>query len=160
VLSPGCAERPDSSGFTLVEVVLAMLLLSVAVVSMLRAFPPGLKQIPIFEGKADAIYAAQSLMEEIRARRWDEHRGGRTPPGSLGPDPGELKRSDFDDIDDYKGYSDSLGSCLRTVDVVYVNDDSIDAVWSSPTDTKRISVTVSNAAAGSDVRLTLFMTNH
>ncbi len=155
---PKHPESLDHCGFTLIEVVIAMLLLSFAVVSMMNAFPPGIKQISMFEGKADATYAAQDLVEDIKIHRWDELVGDGS--SSLGPDSGESSIDEFDDIDDFKGYSDNLGNCLRTVDVVYVANDSIDVVRSSPTDTKRISVTISNELAGSNLELVLFMTNH
>lgn len=82
---------------------------------------------------------------------------GLTAPEDLGPEPGEVNLSTFDDADDYHGFTtaDSVlwdGSALLfDVDIAvrYVLLDTPDTPAGSPTLAKEIAVTVSEQATGS-----------
>lgn len=105
-----------AGGFTLVELVVTMVLISIAVlgISQALAFAISHQSDGIWQAKAVAL--AESYIEEIMARRYDEVTPlGGVPPcapggtpctaaGSLGSD-GE-PRAQYDDVDDYDGVDD------------------------------------------------------
>lgn len=80
-----------------------------------------------------ATGAGQALIDEIAMKAFDETTvsnfvilsNGLTLPASLGKDAGEINFSQFDDIDDYRGYSriDSLrgGKYTTTISVNYAS---------------------------------------
>lgn len=71
------------------------------------------------EFRASGLTVAQSFLEQAQVLNFDETLvgsvgslaslpAGLTAPDSLGPDPGELGIDQFDDIDDFHGYSQVL----------------------------------------------------
>jgi len=105
----------DQHGVTLVEMIIAIVIMSIALVSL--AFTISLstsKSADIF-WQVKVVELGQAYMEEILARRFDE----ATPVGgipacvpsgtactAIGLDSGET-RTLFDDVDDYDGVDDS-----------------------------------------------------
>ncbi len=147
--------RQKNAGFTLVEIVIGMVLFSIALVSLTNVFVPQAKRgiDPIWQLRA--VMLGQSLLSEIEAKAFDEFSdlaGGTsrcnegvscTASGALGAE--EVSRDDFDDVDDFNGLrlSDSdivglLGGSLTfqgndiyrgfsaSVDVFY--DDNLDGI--------------------------------
>jgi len=104
----------NNKGISLIETVIAIVIVSIAVTGILTVFYnnsiKGTK--PALELKA--IELGQGLMDEIMFKRWDENTplGGGAIPLSLANigREGETKREDFDDLDDYDGYSDGTSS--------------------------------------------------
>lgn len=104
-----------ASGFTLVETIISMVVISVAVLGITSTLAFAFKRQSdgLWQSKAAAL--GVTYMEEILARRFDE----RTPAGGVPPcspatvscspaasfDDGEA-RSGFDDVDDYHGVDD------------------------------------------------------
>ena len=90
-------------GFTLVEVVIAIAIIGVMLAGALSAV--GASRTAQFRtGRLrQAHLLAQALMAEIIQQDYEE------AGGVFGPDPGEIngKRADFDDVDDYAGWSKS-----------------------------------------------------
>jgi len=130
--------------FTLVEIIAVIVILSLAIPTLLMMFTQANLNSITTESVSKASYYAEALMEEIRSKRFDEN--DNSPwSNSLGPDGGEVSRSDYDDVDDYNGYKDSpLSGYTRSVSVEYVKLNG--TRWqsaSSRTDYKRVDVSVS-----------------
>lgn len=106
----------------------------------------------------DATASAQSLIEGIQTKAFDENTitssvsaaSALTANASLGPDAGESITTHFDDVDDYKNYTEidtfqQFGQFTVSVDVNYVQKYSPETVSATPTFLKKIDVTVSNS---------------
>lgn len=160
----------DQHGFTLIELVVTMLIISIAALGVLYSLGLGLRHQSDSLWQAKAVALAQSYMEEILARRYDEH----SPPG--GPPPcsttttacspfgafgdGE-PRAEFDDVDDYDGLIEQpprdvygnprsdYDSYRVTVSVAYADAAQIASFGlDTGTDAKVVTVTVSTPEGG------------
>jgi MSHA pilin protein MshD len=117
---PGGARR--AAGATLVELVVYMVIVSVAVLGVLGALAlaSGASADPLLRKQALAI--AESLLEEITLMPWthcdpdDPQAPVANGPGdcnvveAIGPEPGEARGSaatPFDNVNDYHGYASS-----------------------------------------------------
>ncbi len=159
-----------SNGFTLIETIISMVVITIAVLGITGALSFGFKHQSdgLWQAKATAL--GQAYMEEILSRRYDENTpiGGLpacspattpcTPTGSFND--GET-RAQFDDVDDYDVVDDAppvdADGVPRTnydgyrvqVDVSYANATQVTALGlASNQDIKIIDVTVTppNAA--------------
>lgn len=98
-------------GFTLVELVLTMAIISIAALAIFSSLSFAFAHQADGMFRARAIALAQTYLEQIVARRYDE----TTPPGGVPActvctpsgsfSEGEA-RADFDDVDDYDGIDD------------------------------------------------------
>ncbi len=106
-------------GLTLIEMVLTILILSIALVMISSMLAGGLGRTSDTTQELRSVALAQSYLDEILGKRFDENSAPRgIPPcstgvtvacdGSLGPEPGEL-REDYDDVDDYHGLDEGDG---------------------------------------------------
>ncbi len=150
----------SQSGFTLIELVITIVVISIALAAMLGAFSSAMTHSadPMWRNKT--IKLAQLYLDEILSKRFDENSpvGGvpanaTTSCTSIGADVGEI-RATYDDVDDFHnttalapvGASGSLHSSydnyLITVEVACDNADG--AVNSNGTDihAKRIKVSI------------------
>jgi len=149
-----------SKGFTLVELLIAILILGGGIFLLLTMFTTGLDGVIANQRRTQATNLAQDLMDEILGKNFDENTPdseSSTAPGSLGLD-GEntTNRSAWDDVDDYLTLSsgenpprDALNNELtlytgftRYASVWYVDSDLAESAIS--TGLKRISVWVSH----------------
>ncbi|MDO8271670.1 MAG: type II secretion system protein [Gammaproteobacteria bacterium] len=108
------------SGLTLIEMVLTILILSIALVMISAVLSGGLGRSSDTTQELRSVALAQSYLDEILGKRFDENSAPRgIPPcsaatvactvaGSFGPDGGEL-REDYDDVDDYHGLDEGDG---------------------------------------------------
>lgn len=103
-------RKPKKSeiGLSLIESLLAVMVLQVAVLGMIYTVNAGYAHMAEGDNIVYASRLGEELAEEILARAYEEPSGS----ASLGPDTGESSRADFDDIDDYHGYSEAAGSLL------------------------------------------------
>ncbi len=94
------------AGFTLIEALLASAVLAFVVAALTQAIVAGQMQTydAMHSGRAMAL--AEAMMEEILVLPYDDPGGGLV----IGPDAGEVTRQDFDDIDDYHGFTEALGT--------------------------------------------------
>ncbi|MFA4924799.1 MAG: hypothetical protein WC557_11450 [Ignavibacteriaceae bacterium] len=105
----------------------------------------------------DATASAQSLIEGIQTKAFDENTvsasvsstSALTAVGLLGPDAGETVAIQFDDVDDYRNYTEidsfkQFGVFSLSVQVNYVQKYSPETVSSAPTFLKKVDVTVTN----------------
>ncbi|NJN52656.1 MAG: prepilin-type N-terminal cleavage/methylation domain-containing protein [Gammaproteobacteria bacterium] len=155
-----------SRGFTLVEVVIAMLLISIAALGISYVLGIGFRHQSDALWQSKAVALAQAYHEEIASRRFDENSPlGGVPPCSASTtacslatafDDGEL-RATFDDVDDYDGLHDAppldsqgvirsgYDSFTVGVTVTYADAALMAALGlDDATDAKRIRVTVSS----------------
>lgn len=109
-------KKPNAKGFTLIELVIGIVLFSVAMVTIVSVIMPQTRQgiDPLWQVRA--VTLAQSLFSEISSKAFDESStttSGRqacnngtscTESSNMGADTGE-NRSNYDDIDDYHGLS-------------------------------------------------------
>ena len=109
---PGIALQ---RGFTLVEAIITLMIVSIAVLAITSVLSFGVSRSADGLWQAKAVGLAESYIEQIMARRFDEQTplGGVpacsattvacTPVGAF--DDGE-PRADFDDVDDFHGVDD------------------------------------------------------
>ncbi|ARU54821.1 MAG: prepilin-type N-terminal cleavage/methylation domain-containing protein [Pseudomonadales bacterium] len=102
----GSASCTKAKGVTLVELVITIVIISIAIVGVISAFSSsvGRSADPLWQFKS--LKLAQFYLDEIQAKAFDESTPlGGVPPstsidcGSLGPE--EANRDEFDDVDDY-----------------------------------------------------------
>lgn len=99
---------PAERGATLVELVITIVIISVAIAGTVGAFSliAGRSADPLNQTRAVAL--AQIYMDEILGRRYDE----ATPVGGVPKVPGcdvdteEASRANYDDVDDYNAIND------------------------------------------------------
>ncbi|MCB1644175.1 MAG: hypothetical protein KDI36_01915 [Pseudomonadales bacterium] len=159
----GCQHRlRRSAGATLVEVIIAIVLTAIVLVSLASAVSLSTSKSADLLWQVKAVELGESYLEEILGKRFDENSpvGGipachssATACGAVGPD-GE-SRAAYDDVDDYHGLdesppqdSDGVARSLYTgyrvqVQVSYVSAATVTALGLSATDdAKLIEVTV------------------
>ena len=156
------AGRIRQTGVTLVELVISIILLSIAMVALMNAFSVSMLNSadPLWRNKT--LKLAQLYLDEILAKNYDH----TTPVGgmpyvvspdcsSLGPD-GSESRATYNDVDDYHGLSGTPVSLIAALDSTYANyqvsvaveckGDQVDAVNASnvvsSTQAKKITVTI------------------
>lgn len=114
VLRPVSSSSSGCSGFTLVELIVTLMLISIAVLGVTYALSFGFSRQSDGLWQAKSIALAEAYMEEIMARRYDEATPlGGVPPCSPATVPcgapgveGEA-RSAFDDLDDFHGLDEA-----------------------------------------------------
>lgn len=94
------------SGFTLVEVMVVLILLTLSFMVFLNALNTGKSVRARSELRTIQSVILNSVENQIRARRFDENASAPWS-SSLGKETGngEVNLDDFDDIDDFNGYS-------------------------------------------------------
>ncbi|WP_237132964.1 type II secretion system protein [Pseudohongiella sp. O18] len=99
-------------GVTLIELITVIVIMGVALIGVTTAISSAVSRSSDVMLETRALALAQSYLDEILARRFDENSAPRgippcrancTAEGSFGPDGGETGREDYDDVDDYNG---------------------------------------------------------
>ncbi len=166
-------------GFTLVEVILIILLLAIGLTGVLTYVSQAAQDSAYAHNLSVATTLAQDLMEEIRAKCWDETSttgaacSGTVSASAIGAD-GPETRVNYDDIDDFNSLppagntppQDSQGAAMaaypfftQRAAVCYVNPGALDTCVPGPTDYKRVSVSI-EWSASDQVQLVSIFTNH
>lgn len=131
----------NSKGLTLIELVISMVVMSVALMSLVAVFSTISVQMQSAEFLRTARMLAQEQVEEIRARRFDENAskdGSGNWSTAMGADAGETAtdKNTFDDVDDFHGWSENLtgsfSSFSRSVSISYVSVSSPDTPLAIP----------------------------
>jgi len=127
-------KRKGSRGITLIELVAILVVAGVAIPVLLSMWATVSWQSVRSETIGDASFYAQGLLEQIRAKRFDENEGS-VWSSLLGPDAGEnsADASTFDDADDFVGSTDAnitapAAGFTREVNAAYVFLDA-DNAW-------------------------------
>jgi MSHA pilin protein MshD len=152
----------SNQGLSIVEIVVALLIISLAIVGFGMAIPLQTDNVTAFREERMALFLAKQMMEEIQAKIYEEP---SLASGSFGREESMSgPRRLFDDIDDYNGWNENppqyadgtaLDGSSGTPDysdfrrqVTVENTDDND--YSSParaqglTASKRVTVTVSS----------------
>ena len=98
------AKRAPRPAFTLVEAVLAMLVVALMLVAALNAVSATKAAELAFTDRTRGAMLAQALLDEVLSREYED------PDASepvFGPDAGETTRASFDDVDDYANWTES-----------------------------------------------------
>lgn len=93
--------------FTLVEAMLAAVILSMTVSSIIMPFVAGAQNDLANAYQALAVTLAQDMMEEILAKPFSDPDDGNRVPGPDGSE--SAGRELYDNIDDYDGYTEPTG---------------------------------------------------
>ncbi|KKO12201.1 type IV pilus modification PilV family protein [Pseudohongiella sp.] len=102
----------SQAGLTLIELVAVIVILAVALVGVSASISGAISRSSDVLLETRAVALAQSYLDEILAKRFDENTAPRgippcrsncTDEGDFGPDGGETAREDYDDVDDYDG---------------------------------------------------------
>lgn len=106
------------AGVTLIELVAVIVILAISLVGVTVAISGAISRSSDVLLETRALALAQSYLDEILSRRFDEHSAPRGIPPcrdncsdevDFGPDAGEDNRQDFDDVDDYHGLDEGAG---------------------------------------------------
>lgn len=112
-------KRQGQQGMTMIELVISIMIISVALVATVNGMMPALSHNadPLWRDKS--IKLAQLYIDEVLSKKYDEtsSTGGSDSLSAssfinnpncatLGPDAGE-NRNEYDDVDDYHGLSDT-----------------------------------------------------
>ena len=141
-------SKNSTSGFTLVEIMVVLILLALSFMVFLKALNTAKTVRVKSEIRTVQSVILNSLENQIRARRFDEN-SSEPWSSSLGKESGETSIGQFDDIDDFHQYSlssvpgQTAFSC--SVAVQYVNTASgFHTSQSQQTNFKSIMVKVSH----------------
>ena len=158
-------RRKHSEGFTLLELVIGIVVFTISLTIVLSLIVPQAEQTAEPFRQVKAAKLAQSLMNDILSRSYDEN-SDRSPPfvtcvdkpdpsnandnlcsDALGPDAGETSEEAYDDVDDYNGYAMSnvggnYNGFAYRVDVTYDSSIESDLNKRAPKQYKRIDIAV------------------
>jgi len=106
-------RRQHERAFTLMEALLAAVILAIAIGAVIMPFTVAMRTQVLEARQTQAVSLAEALMEEVLLRPFEEPGDGNEDPepvGCFGPDLGESSRADFSAIDDFHGYTDLAGT--------------------------------------------------
>jgi len=106
--------RRHVGGFTLAEAVLAAAVLAMTVSAIILPFSASVMNQQAEARITMATCLAEEMMEEILSKPFRDPDGSSSP----GPESGESARDDFDNMDDYHGYSESAGGIISSQQAV------------------------------------------
>jgi MSHA pilin protein MshD len=174
-----CKTLVRERGFSLVELVITMVVISVAVLGIANALSFAFAHQSDGLWQAKSVALAESYLEEIMARRFDEATplGGvpacapaTVPCSAVGVD-GEV-RAEFDDVDDYHGIDDmppvdvngnprlEYAGFRVQVNVAYADVTQVTALGlDASTDAKLVSVLVTPPGGKSTMEFPMLRTN-
>lgn len=148
-------KQTYQGGIALIEMVIAIVVISIAVLSVMSVLAAVATRSgqSLIDAQAAAIAAA--YMEEINSKPFAD------PDGVMG----ETQRQAFDDVDDYKNFTDVGARDWQGVPQAGLNQytitvNVIQSAWQgiSASDARRVDITVSHPS-GTVVRLTGYRTN-
>ena len=105
-------------GVNLIELVTVIVILAISLVGVTAAISSAVSRSSDVILETRALALAQSYLDEILAKRFDERSAPRGIPPcrtnctdeiDFGPDGGESAREDYDDVDDYHGLDEGFG---------------------------------------------------
>ena len=92
-----------------------MVILPLAVTAIALAVTAGQAQALEAMNRMRAVILAEGLMEELLALPYNDPEGA----SSLGPDAGEANRTEFDNTDDFHGWTEAAGSLADASGIAY-----------------------------------------
>lgn len=116
-------------GFTLVEALLASTILAIVASAAVLPLAAGVQQVNAAAELEQATALGEAMMEEVLARPFFEP--GQTAP-TVGPDNSESNRDQFKSVDDFAGFSESIGNLMNFEDND-ISDTSVAGFWRTVT---------------------------
>jgi len=115
-------NRKNRTGFSLAEAMMATVVLGIAAAGVLLPFTSAASVRAEGTRRTLAAKLASDLMERITTKSFHD------PDGSiyhyqLGPDAGETAIGDFDNIDDFDGYTESAGQVTNAAGAIFTGPD-------------------------------------
>jgi prepilin-type N-terminal cleavage/methylation domain-containing protein len=107
--------RNRHRAFTLVESLLASVILAVALAGITETVATGQLQMTDLARERNAMMLAEDMMERVLALPYSDPDGASTP----GPESGEVGFAAFDNMDDYHNFSEAKGTCTNAAGVAY-----------------------------------------
>ncbi|MGM0608145.1 MAG: hypothetical protein ACQESP_06985, partial [Candidatus Muiribacteriota bacterium] len=95
----------NKKGFTIAEIVITMVLLTIVIGPLMTAFMVSLRSTESVEEDFNMDVLAEELMQEIMNKHYEDP----VYYGNIGLEAGETDRADFNDVDDYLGYKEDFG---------------------------------------------------
>lgn len=160
--SPPMPTLKKDSGFSLIELIVSMAILALIFGIMFQVLTRHKLMSAKTEIYTKAVFLGNELMQEILSKNYDENPTSPwTSTDSLGLDTYD---ANYDDIDDYAGYSNSsipdFPGFTETIRVFYVwPNSSLDDSSYTRTDIKKIIVTVTHSEIN-PVILRTIMSSH
>ncbi|MEM9414201.1 MAG: prepilin-type N-terminal cleavage/methylation domain-containing protein [Planctomycetota bacterium] len=108
-----CFRR--SAGFTLLEVLIASMILAFATLGLVQAVSAAQAQTYDALRRARATALADALLEEVLSKPYADPQAET----AVGPDTGESGRDDFDNVDDYHGFAEAAGALSDHAGALY-----------------------------------------
>ena len=159
----------NKKGLTLIEAVAVIVVMGLAIPVLLRLFADVSYKSARSESLSVATFYAEQLTEEIKSKRFDEN-SFYPWTTTMGPDTSTKGldgvnnettsgKSNWDDVDDFNGYSDApAAGYSRSVVVDYLDSSISDggtwqALSSGTSNYKRVTVTVSRGTLTGNVTL-------
>ncbi len=155
-------NRRSDKGFTLLELIVVIVVLSIALTALIRVFnQAAVNSIdPVVQIRA--LECAQAKMDQVLARKFDENTPSGGVPACGSADAGAVNCSGItveaalDDVGDFQGHVDnSLDQCQISVEVINAGTQ---LGLGSNDQARRITVTVNSTGGGSAV-LSAYRTN-
>ena len=148
-------HRRQQSGFTLIELIVVVVVISLSLVTLIGVFNQAASNSVDPVVQIRALECAQSKLDEILARKFDESTpsGGVPACGSAETNApactGIAADGNLDDVGDYNGHIDnSLDNCQISVTVVNAGTE---LGLSANNQARRITVTVNSTGGGGAV---------
>lgn len=107
--------RTTGKAFTLIEALMASVILAMTVSAAIMPFTCGMRNQQIESRQTIAVSLAEDLMEEIIVKPFEEPGDGDDDyelESNFGPDSGESSPASFSAIDDYDGYTEPAGQVI------------------------------------------------
>ena len=143
-------NRKCTRGFTLIELIFFIVVVSVALAGILKVMDVTVKSSADPMVRKQAIALAESILQEILQKAYTD------------PDPlvstGESTRATFDDVDDYNGRSNATFSDLPASLSGYVIGIAVTAATLGSLPARKVAVTVTRG--GDAITLTGYRTNY
>jgi MSHA pilin protein MshD len=152
------------TGITLIELVICMVILSIALVVLVKVFADALSGSVASELQTTAVTLGTGLLEEVYSKRFDENFSANDGFSDvLGPDVGEdaSDKSSFDDVDDFHGWfeiPEGYAAYQLSAVIYYVNEGEWDTSVDDPTSFKKIEVTVTHPDIHNPVKVMSLVT--
>jgi hypothetical protein len=110
----------SKAGFTIAEGLIASGVLAITVTAIIAPFSTASRCQHEDARIAVCSFLAKEMMEEVLAKPFDDPDGD---DDVLGPGPGESGRGDFDNVDDYHGWTESTsGGGIRSYEGLACDD--------------------------------------
>ena len=143
----------DQSGVSFIELLIVIVLLSLAFGALMKVFTTSTDITAEAEIRTIQATLANDSMNKIRSKRFDEH---FTEEWSTTLGPEEILSSDYDDVDDFDGFSEPAVSGFphysRSASVTYVDvGQGLKTLVTGPTDYKLVTVAVGHKTLSSIV---------